>query len=71
MAYSTDNVQSPYVGGPTHGRSELLTSRDFEVLDYNESLLTPPETVSNIRVDGNRRVADSQQLAREKTQEVF
>jgi len=59
MAYSRDDVQPTYAGGPTPGKRHLLTPRDFEVLDYNESLLTPPETVSNIRVDGDRRVAES------------
>jgi len=58
MTYSRDEVQPPYTGGPTPGRRHLLTPRDFEVLDYNESLLTPPETVSNIGVNGNRRVAE-------------
>jgi len=41
-------------------KSSFDTNRYFEVLNYNESLLTPPETISpgnNIRVDGNRRVA--------------
>jgi len=43
-------------------------------LDYNESLLTPPETVSNTRVDGNRRVAESPstiQLVRERLRRSF
>jgi len=69
MAYSRDDVQPPYAGGPTPGRRHLLTPRDFEVLDYNESLLTPPETVSSIRVDGIRWVAESTstiQLARDR-----
>jgi len=69
MAYSRDDVQPPYAGGPTSGRRPLLTPRDFDVLDYDEAPLTPPETVSNIRVDGNRRVAESSsiiQLARER-----
>jgi len=51
-----------------------LTPRHCEVLDYNESLLNPPETVSNIRVDGNHRVADSPntiQLARERLRRSF
>jgi len=50
MAYSRDDVQLPYAGGRTLGRRHLLTPRDFDVLDYNESLLTPPETVSHTRV---------------------
>jgi len=40
MAYSRGDVQPPYTGGPTPARRPL-TPRDFEVLDYNESLLTP------------------------------
>jgi len=51
-----------------------LTPRDFDLLDYDESPLTPPETVSNIRVNGNRRVADSSsitQLARERLTRSF
>jgi len=74
MAYSKDVVQPPYAGGPTTGRRPLLTPRDFEVLDYNETILTPPEKVSNIRVDGNRMVAESSsiiQLARERLRRSF
>jgi len=44
------------------------------VLDYNEYLITSPETVSNIRVDGNRRVTESSniiQLARERLKRSF
>jgi len=51
-----------------------MTPRDFEVLDYDESPLTPPETVSNIRVDGNRRVAESSSillLGRERLRRSF
>jgi len=60
MAYSGDDVQPPYAGGLAPERDHLLTPRDFEVLDYNEPLLTPQETVSIIRaVDGNPRVAES------------
>jgi len=42
MAYSWDDVQPTYAGGPTPGRSHLLTPGDFEMLDYNESLLSHP-----------------------------
>jgi len=44
------------------------------VFDYDEAPLTPPETVCNIRVDGNRRVAESSsiiQLARERLRRSF
>jgi len=57
MAYSRDDVQPPYTGGPTPGRRLLLTPIDFDVLDYDESPLTPTETNSNIRVDDKHRVA--------------
>jgi len=72
MAYS--RVQTPYAGGPTPGRRPLLTLRDFDVLDYDESPLTPPETISNIRVDGIRRGTESSsiiQLARERLRRSF
>jgi len=54
MAYSRDDVQPSYAGGPTPRRRHQLTPRDFEVLDYNEFLLTPTETVSNIRLARER-----------------
>jgi len=47
MAYSKgDDVQIPYTGGLTPRRLALLTPGDFNMLDYDESLLTPPDTVS-------------------------
>jgi len=44
------------------------------MLDYGESLLTPTETVSNIQVDGNRRILQSPntiQIARERLRRSF
>jgi len=75
MAYSKgDDVQPPYTGGLTPGRRLLLTPGDFEVLDHDESLLTPPDTVSTVRVDNYRRVLTSPssiQLTRERLRRSF
>jgi len=67
MAYSRDDVKTPYTGEPTPGRIALLTPGEFEVLDYDESLLTPSDTVSTARADNYHRVVTSPssiQLAR-------
>jgi len=51
MAYSRDDVQPPIphtLADPHPGEGIYWHLETFEVLDYNESLLTPPETVSNI-----------------------
>jgi len=62
MAYlKGDDVQPPYTGGLTPGRIALLTPGDFDMLDYDESLLTPPDTVSTARDDNYRRVVASPQ----------
>jgi len=69
MAYSREDVQPPYTGGPTPGRRLLLTPGDFQVLDYDESHITSPDTVSTARVDNYHRVVASPssiQLARER-----
>jgi len=66
MAYSRDDVQPPYAGGLTPGRR--LTPRDFEVLDYNESILTPLETISNRKVTESSSII---QLARERLRRSF
>jgi len=57
MAYSKrDDVQPPYTGGPTPGRIALLSPTDLEVLDYDESPLTPPDTIATGGVDNYRSV---------------
>jgi len=75
MAYSKgDDVQPPYTGGLTPGRGFLLTPRDFEVMDYDEFLLTPPDTVSTARADNYHRVVaspSSMQLARQRLRRSF
>jgi len=74
MAYSRDDVQPPYTGGPTPGRRLLLTPGEFEVLNYDESLLTPPDTVSTARADNHHRVVAypcSIHLARERLKRCF
>jgi len=83
MAYSRDDVQTPYIGGLTPGSmgvlSALLTPGDFNMLDYDESPLTPPDTVSTARVstaraDNYHRVVASPssiQLARERLRWSF
>jgi len=76
MAYfkGSDDVQPPYAGGPTPGKRLLLTLGEFEVLDYDESLLTPPDTVSTARSDNYHKVVASPssiQLARERLRLSF
>jgi len=75
MAYSKgDDVQPPYTGGLTPGRIALLTPGDFNMLDYDESSLTPPDTVSTARADHYHRViasSSSIQLARERLRRSF
>jgi len=74
MAYSRDDVQTPYIGGLTPGRIALLTPGDFNMLDYDESPLTPPDTVSTARADNYHRVVaipSSIQLARERPRRSF
>jgi len=70
MAYSKgDDVQLPYTGGLTPWRIALLTPGDFDMLNYDESLLKPPDTVSTARADNYHRVVTSPssiQLARER-----
>jgi len=46
MDYSREDVQLPYIGEPTPVRRILLTPGDFDMLDYDESPLTAPDTVS-------------------------
>jgi len=56
------------------GRRLLLTPGEFEVLDYDESPLTPPATVSTARADNYRRVVASPsniQLARQRLRRSF
>jgi len=65
MAFSKDDFQPPYTGGPTPGKRLLLTPGEFEVLDYDESLLTPPDTVSTARADNYHRVVVYSWLGRD------
>jgi len=74
MAYSRDDVKPPYTGGPTPGKRLLLTPGEFEVLDYDESLLTLPDTVSTARANNYHRIVASPssiQLARQKLRRSF
>jgi hypothetical protein len=78
MAYacseSDNNVQPPSVGALSPGKKVLLTPRDFEVLDYYESLLTPPATDTNSRLNSDRRVVESPstiQLVRDRLKRSF
>jgi len=74
MAYSRDDIQPPYTGGLTPGRMAILTPRDFNMLDYDESPLTPPDTVSTARANNYHRVVTSPssiQLARERLRRSF
>jgi len=74
MAYSREDVQPPYTGEPTPGRRLLLTPGDFDMLDYDESPLTPPDTVSTARADNYHRVVTSPgsiQLARQRLRRSF
>jgi len=50
---------NPHTLADTPGKRPLLTPGEFEVLDYDESLLTPPDTVSNVRADNYHRVVGS------------
>jgi len=70
MAYSREDVQLPYTGEPTPGRRP----GDFDILDYDESPLTPPDTVSTARADIYHRVVafpSSIQLARQRLRRSF
>jgi len=55
-AYRENDVDTLFACGRTPGRKVLSTPRDFELLDYNESLLTPPNTSPNRRADSTRKV---------------
>jgi len=74
MAYSREDIQPPYTGEPTPGRRLLLTPGDFDMLDYEESPITPPGTVSTARADNYHRVVaypSSIQLARQRLRRSF
>jgi len=52
----------------------LSTPRDFELFDYDESPLTPPDTSPNRRADSTRKVIESPsivQLARDRLRRSF
>jgi len=75
MVYSKGNdVQPPYIGGLTPGRRLLLTPGYIDMLDYDETPLTPPYTVFTARADNYHRVVASPssiQLARERLRRSF
>jgi len=76
MAYACreNDVNTYFAGGPTPGREVLSTPKDFELLDYDESPLTPPNTSPNRRADSTRKVLESPsivQLARDRLRRSF
>jgi len=74
MAYFEDDVQPSYAGGLAPGRRHLLTLSDFEVFDYNESILTLRKQFPIIRITSNHRFTESPstiQLARERLRRSF